>query len=103
MAADADGATLYIWFGSEPDIAAADATIPDVPGERDLDLLANAVRDGAFGAILPVRISYAERPDPRRGQWKSIDTARFLRDYGIRHRRRYEVLFADDQQAGDTP
>lgn len=89
-------AELYVWFGKEPDIAEPDARIPDIPGERDLDLLANAVRSGVFGSILPVRISYSERPDPRAGQWKSIDTARFLRDYSIRHRRRYEVLLTDE-------
>ncbi len=90
-------ATLYIWFGSDPDIADPDARIPDIPGERDLDLLANAVRSGEFGRVFPVRISYAGRPDPRSGQWKSIDTARFLSDYSIRHRRRYEVLLDTEQ------
>lgn len=89
---DGDAGKLFIWLGAEPDVAEADARIEDIPGERDLDLIASAVRDGEFGTVLPVRISYATRPDPRSGQWKSIDTARFLRDYRIRHRRRYEVL-----------
>jgi len=93
--------TLYIWLGGEPDLTAADGQIEDVPGERDLDLLARAVREGIFGVILPVRISYAQRPDPEPGQWKSIDTARFLRDYSIRHRRRYEVLVDTDSDDGD--
>ncbi|CAN5694357.1 hypothetical protein BH23CHL2_BH23CHL2_01790 [soil metagenome] len=83
---------LYIWLDGDPDVTPASAEIPDVPGERDLDLIAKAVAGGKLGGILPVRISYADRPDPHSGQWKSIDTARFLRDYSIRHRRRYEVL-----------
>lgn len=84
--------TLYIWLGGEPDIVQPDTGIVDVPEARDLDLIAEAVRGGIFGNYLPVRISYSTRPEPKRGQWKSIDTARFLRDYGIRHRRRYEVM-----------
>lgn len=84
--------SLYIWLDGEPDVSPPNAAIPDVPGERDLDLLAAAVIEGKLGAILPVRISYAEQEEPRSGGWKSIDTARFLRDYSIRHRRRYEVL-----------
>ena len=98
-----DDNTLYIWLGGEPDSATADAALADIPGERDLDLIARAVREGLFGAILPVRISYAGRTDPRAGQWKSIDTARFLRDYGIRHRRRYEVLLDSDAGVPDEP
>ncbi|MEZ4521283.1 MAG: hypothetical protein R3A46_06530 [Thermomicrobiales bacterium] len=86
------GGSLYIWLEGEPDLSPPDFEIDDVPGERDLDLIAAAVVEGRFGAILPVRIHYGERHEPRAGQWKSIDTARFLRDYSIRHRRRYEVM-----------
>jgi hypothetical protein len=83
---------LHIWLEGEPGVTAADYTIPDLTGERDLDLIASAVVAGLFGRILPVRLHYADRPSPNPGQWRSIDTARFLRDYSIRHRRRYEVL-----------
>ena len=89
---DSGDSSLYIWLEGEPDVSPPNVEIPDVPGERDLDLLAAAVVAGKLGVILPVRISYAEQEEPRSGQWKSIDTARFLRDYSIRHRRRYEVL-----------
>jgi hypothetical protein len=96
--------TLYVWLGSEPDIAEPDAGIDDVPGERDLDLIAAAIRDGTLGRYLPVRISYAPRDAPNRGQWKSIDTARLLRDYGVRHRRRYEVMLeASDESVVREP
>ena len=77
--------------------------IPDVPGERDLDLIAEAVRDGRLGVILPVRISYADRERPGQGQWKSIDTARFLRDHRIRHRRRYEVMLDTERESNGSP
>jgi hypothetical protein len=72
-----------------------------VPGERDLDLIASAVVAGSLGRILPVRLHYAERLDPAPGQWRSIDTARFLRDYSIRHRRRYEVLLDAIEDAAE--
>lgn len=94
---------LYIWLDGEPGVAEADVTIPDVPGERDLDLLAQAVVDGKLGRILPVRIQYSERPQPTQSQVRSIDTARFLRDYSIRHRRRYEVLLeAIERSEGES-
>lgn len=93
---------LYIWLEGDPDVTPANAEIPDIPGERDLDLIAKAVAGGKLGGILPVRISYADRPNPHSGQWKSIDTARFLRDYSIRHRRRYEVLL-DTMPEDDAP
>ena len=96
-------ATLYIWLGSEPDITEPDVGITDVPGERDLDLIADAVRDGQLGHFLPVRISYSVRQSPGQGQWKSIDTARFLRDYQIRHRRRYEVMLDTEPPSDGTP
>ncbi len=83
---------LYIWTHGDPGISPADFTCIDVPGERDLDLLAAAVIEGRLGRILPVKLHYADRPNPEPAQVKAIDTARFLRDYSIRHRRRYEVM-----------
>jgi len=93
---------LHIWLDGEPGVAEADVTIPDIPGERDLDLLAQAVIDGKLGRILPVRIHYSDRPEPVPSQVRSIDTARFLRDYSIRHRRRYEVLLDAIKRSHET-
>ncbi len=94
------GNLIYVWMEGEPGVSPADVALPDVPGERDLDLLASAVMVGTLGRILPVRLRYSDRPDPEPAQVRSIDTPRFLRDYSIRHRRRYEVMLdAIERQA----
>lgn len=88
---------LYIWLDGEPGISEPDATIDDVPGEVDLQLIADAVAAGKLGSILPVTLQVATQPDPAASRVRSIDVARLLRTYKIRHRRRYEVFSEADQ------
>jgi hypothetical protein len=88
---------LYIWFDGEPGVSEADFTIPDQPGQADLDQLAQAIRDGRLGRYLPASFRYANHPAPGPSRVKSVDTARLLREQQIRHRRRYEVLTSSNQ------
>lgn len=94
MAADSD--LLYIWLEGEPGVTPASATIEDVPGESDLDLVARAIADGRLGRYLPVNLKFADLPEPSDKRIRSVDVARLLRTHDIRHRRRYEILTEQD-------
>jgi hypothetical protein len=83
---------IHIWLDGEPGLIPAAATIDDIPGESDIDLIARAIVEGRLGRYLPSRMKYATRPQPRSNQVRSLDTARLLSTYRIRHRRRYEVF-----------
>jgi hypothetical protein len=91
-----DAPLLYLWLSGDPQVVPFDLTIPDVPGVSDLELIASAMRDGRLGTILPPRISFAPRPDPGSSIVRAVDVGRMLRDYRIRHRRRYEIMLPND-------
>lgn len=92
---DGDSNLLYIWLEGEPGVTPASLTIEDVPGESDLDLLARAIADGKLGRYLPVKLKFADHPEPTQKRTRSVDVARLLRTHNIRHRRRYEILVED--------
>lgn len=93
------GELLYIWLDGQAGNAEPDATVEDVPDVSDLELVAEALLSGHLGRYLPATIYFATYPDPNPGKVRSIDTARLLRDRGVPHRRRYEILPPD----GDDP
>jgi len=94
---------IYVWLEHDPAAAAADVTIPDIPGINDLDQIADAIRDGRVGRYLPVTLHFADHPAPGPKRVRAVDVARLLRDRNIRHRRRYEVMIGafDDPDTGD--
>lgn len=86
------GNLIYIWLDGDPESSPADVSIPDRHGVSDLDQIADAVRAGQLGRFLPVRLRFSDHPQPSMRRVRSLDTAKLLRDYQIRHRRRYEVM-----------
>lgn len=93
---EATNERLYIWLDGQAGRVEPDTAIEDVPGVSDLQLVAEAVLSGHLGRYLPATIHFATHPDPNPGKVRSIDTARLLRDRGVPHRRRYEILLPDD-------
>ncbi|MFW6074522.1 MAG: hypothetical protein ACOC9Y_02940 [Chloroflexota bacterium] len=89
----ADGQKIYVWLHGEPGVTEPDVLIDDVPGERDLSLVAEAIARGELGRYLPATLTFADRPDPAPSRARAVDVAKLLRDHRIRHRRRYEVIF----------
>lgn len=83
---------LYIWLDTNPESSEPDTTIEDTPGISDLDLIAEAMLAGHLGRYLPGTIRFAEHPQPVPNKVRSVDTARMLRERGIAHRRRYEII-----------
>ena len=89
---------LYIWLDTNPASSEPDTTIEDIPGVSDLDLIAEAMLSGHLGRYLPGTIHFAEHPQPVASKIRSVDTARMLRDRGIAHRRRYEIIQPVEQK-----
>lgn len=87
-----DDALLYIWLDTDPNSSEADVTIPDTPGVSDLDLVAEAMLRGDLGRYLPTTLQIATNPQPLPAKVRSVDTARLLRDRGVPHLRRYEII-----------
>lgn len=91
--------TLYIWLEGDPMGTEPDVTILDTPGVNDLDQIADAIRDGLLGRYLPVTIAFSSNPQPTSPRTiRSLDVAKLLRDRHIRHRRRYEVISAEQNE-----
>lgn len=87
---------LYLWFDREPMAFEPDASIPDIPGTADIDLLSEAILQGTLGTLLPARIymSTHRSPDSSRAV-RTIDVGRLLRDLGLEHRRCYQINLPD--------
>ena len=88
---------LYIWLDTNPETSEAEATIIDLPGVSDLDLVAEALLSGHLGRYLPATIRFATHPQPVPNKVRSVDTARLLRDRAVPHRRRYEIILPDSE------
>ena len=86
---------LYIWLGTDPLAAPPDVAIEDVPGISDLQLIADAIRSGRFGRMMPTKLAYSPHERPQPNGYRSVDVARLLRDYAIPYRARYELLLPD--------
>ena len=87
------GATppLYVWLDAEPGVAEPDTVIEDVPGVPDLELVLTAIVEGRLGTLLPAQIAVSPHAHPISGV-RRIDVGRLLRERGIPHRQRFEVL-----------
>lgn len=92
---------LYVWLDSDPRVEPPDTEIEDVPGVPDLELLVAAILEGRFGSLLPARIAISPHRTPTSPTaLRRIDVGRLLRDRGIPHRQRFEILpRADDAQS----
>lgn len=88
---------LYVWLDTNPETSDAEATIVDVPGVSDLDLVAEALLSGHLGRYLPATIQFATHAQPLPDKVRSVDTARLLRDRAIPHRRRYEIILPESE------
>lgn len=96
--------TLYIWLEGDPMGAEPDIAIPDTPGVNDLDQIADAIREGRLGRYLPVTLAFSSNPRPTSPRSiRSLDVAKLLRDRHIRHRRRYEVIGAGQDEGDSAP
>jgi hypothetical protein len=91
---------LYIWLDRDPSSGPPDLWIEDVPGRRDLDLLAEAIRSGQLGRYLPTRLAISPHARPQHSTAvRSVNVRNLLRQYRIPHRTRLEIL---DSRSGDT-
>ncbi|MDI3339147.1 MAG: hypothetical protein QJR03_01305 [Sphaerobacter sp.] len=92
MPEHAEHPPLYVWLDADPRVEPPDTAIEDVPGVPDLDLVVAAIVDGRLGPLLPARIAVSPTPQPGSPRVRHIDVGRLLRDRGIPHRQRFEVL-----------
>ncbi|MBX5444346.1 hypothetical protein [Sphaerobacter sp.] len=84
---------LYVWLDADPRVEPPDTEIEDVPGVPDLELLVAAILEGRFGSLLPARIAVSPHRTPTSpNALRRIDVGRLLRDRGIPHRQRFEIL-----------
>lgn len=86
-----DAPPLYVWLDAEPGVSEPDTVIEDTPGVPDLELVLAAIADGRLGPLLPARIAVSPHAHPISGV-RRIDVGRLLRERGIPHRQRFEVL-----------
>lgn len=87
---------LYIWFDRDPYSGPPDLAIDDVPGRADLDLLAEAIRDGRLGKLLPTRLVISPHELPRLSSaYRTVNVPNLLRQYRIPYRTRLELLIAE--------
>lgn len=91
---------LYIWLWQSPLAAPPDVAIEDTPGVSDLQLVAFAIAEGRLGAYLPAKLAISEHERPNPGGFRAVEVGRLLRDYGIRHRRCFEILRDHGSPAG---
>ncbi|HET9015385.1 MAG TPA: hypothetical protein VFN57_07300 [Thermomicrobiaceae bacterium] len=92
---------LYVWLDAEPGVAEPDIVIEDTPGVPDIDLVLTAIVEGRLGVLLPSRIAVSPHAHPISGV-RRIDVGRLLRERGIAHRQRFELLAprsAEDRRA----
>ncbi|HUZ02225.1 MAG TPA: hypothetical protein VMU89_17905 [Thermomicrobiaceae bacterium] len=82
---------LYVWLDAEPGISEPDTLIEDTPGVPDIDLVLTAIVEGRFGPLLPSRIAVSPHAHPITGV-RRIDVGRLLRERGIPHHQRFELL-----------
>ncbi len=92
---------LYIWLHGDPRVSEPDLQIEDIPGISDLELLATAIVQGRLGRFLPNRVATSPHLSPGPTGYRSVDVSRLMRDHQIPHRRCYEVLLEQRQQATD--
>lgn len=92
---------LYIWLQGDPRVSEPDTHIEDIPGVSDLELLAMAIASGRLGRFLPNRVATSPHQSPGPTGFRSVDVSRLMRDHQIPHRRCYEVLLEQIQQAPD--
>lgn len=83
---------LYVWLDADPQVDEPDTAIEDVPGVPDLDLVLTAILEGRLGRYLPGRIAISPHRRPTGTAFRRIDVGRLLREHGIPHRQRFELL-----------
>jgi hypothetical protein len=84
---------LYIWLERDPLAGPPDTAIEDVPGRADLDLLAEAIRQGKLGRYLPTKLALSRHRVPLLPSgYRRVNVANLLRQYRIPYRTRLEVL-----------